>query len=102
MHFLRVSGFPCNPVASLFVMQWAGPEFRWTVDWENLMKEKSHVHREKSSAAGGGRWSAKRKTSVVLELLRGADLEATSRKQRVTVATLTQWRTGSSPAAKPG
>jgi len=34
----------------------------------------------------------KRKASVVLELLRGADLEATSRKHRVTIATLTQWR----------
>ena len=44
------------------------------------------------SSAGGGRWSAKRKMSVVLELLRGADLEATSRKHRVTIATLTQWR----------
>jgi hypothetical protein len=42
--------------------------------------------------AGGGRWSAKRKVSVILELLRGADLESTSRKHRVTVATLTQWR----------
>jgi transposase-like protein len=27
-----------------------------------------------------------------LELLRGADLESTSRKHRVTAATLTQWR----------
>jgi transposase len=45
-----------------------------------------------SSAAAGGRWSARRKTSVILELLRGADLEATSRKYRVTVATLTEWR----------
>jgi hypothetical protein len=45
-----------------------------------------------SSPAGGGRWSAKRKMSVVLELLHGADLEATSRKHRVTIATLTQWR----------
>src|SRR6476620_11746303 len=45
-----------------------------------------------SSAAGGGRWSAKRKMSVILELVRGADLEATSRKYRVTVATLTEWR----------
>jgi len=45
-----------------------------------------------SSAAGGGRWSAKRKVSVVLELLRGADLESTSRKYRVTAATLTEWR----------
>ena len=36
-----------------------------------------------SSGAGGGRWSAKRKMSMILELLRGADLEPTSRKHRV-------------------
>jgi transposase-like protein len=47
---------------------------------------------ESSAAAGAGRWSAKRKASVVLELLRGADLESTSRKYRVTIATLTEWR----------
>ena len=47
---------------------------------------------ESSAAAGGGRWSAKRKVSVILELLRGADLESTSRKYRVTAATLTLWR----------
>jgi transposase len=35
---------------------------------------------------------ARRKVSVVLELLRGADLETTSRKHRVTIATLTLWR----------
>jgi transposase-like protein len=29
---------------------------------------------------------------VILELLRGADLESTSRKHRVTAATLTNWR----------
>jgi transposase-like protein len=29
---------------------------------------------------------------VILELLRGADLEGTSRKYRVTVATLSEWR----------
>ena len=47
---------------------------------------------QETSAAAGGRWSARRKMSVILELLRGADLEATSRKYRVTVATLSQWR----------
>ena len=47
---------------------------------------------ESSAASGGGRWSAKRKMSVILELLRGADLESTSRNCRVTVATLTEWR----------
>lgn len=41
---------------------------------------------------GSGRWSSKRKVSVILELLRGADLESTSRKHRVTVATLSAWR----------
>jgi len=47
---------------------------------------------ESSAILGGGRWSAKRKVSVILELLRGADLESTSRKHRVTVATLSAWR----------
>jgi hypothetical protein len=47
---------------------------------------------ESSARAGAGRWSAKRKVSVVLEILRGADLESTSRKYRVTAATLTEWR----------
>ena len=37
---------------------------------------------------GKGRWSARRKMTVVLELLRGAELEATSRKYGVTAATL--------------
>ena len=41
---------------------------------------------------GKGRWSARRKMTVVLELLRGAELEATSRKYGVTAATLTHWR----------
>jgi transposase len=45
-----------------------------------------------SAAAGAGRWSSRRKVSVVLELLRGADLESTCRKYRVTAATLTEWR----------
>ncbi len=45
-----------------------------------------------SGRGGKGRWSAKRKMSVVLELLRGADLESTSRKHGVTAATLSEWR----------
>ena len=44
------------------------------------------------SGRAGGRWSARRKTAVILELLRGADLESTSRKYRVTAATLIEWR----------
>ena len=45
-------------------------------------------------SSGKGRWSARRKMTVVLELLRGAELEATSRKYRVTAGTLTRWREG--------
>jgi transposase len=41
---------------------------------------------------GKGRWCAKRKAGVVLELLRGADLESTSRKYGVAAATLSEWR----------
>jgi hypothetical protein len=41
---------------------------------------------------GKGRWSAKRKVAVVLELLRGEDLEGVSRKYAVTAATLSAWR----------
>jgi transposase-like protein len=47
---------------------------------------------ESAAAGGARRWSSKRKLSVILELLRGADLESTSRKYRVTIATLTEWR----------
>jgi len=47
---------------------------------------------ESSVRAGAGRWSARRKVSVVLEILHGADLESTSRKYRVTAATLIEWR----------
>jgi transposase len=39
-----------------------------------------------------GRWSARRKVSVVLELLRGADLESVSRRHGVTAATISEWR----------
>ena len=48
--------------------------------------------RRKPAAAARAARSAKRKASVVLELLRGADLESTSRKHCVTAATLTEWR----------
>src|SRR5438270_4772073 len=47
---------------------------------------------ESGPLPGAGRWSARRKVSVILEVLRGADLDSTSRKHRVTVATLTEWR----------
>src|SRR4051812_24688497 len=39
-----------------------------------------------------GRWSARRKMSVVLELLRGADLETLSRRHGVTAAAISEWR----------
>jgi hypothetical protein len=52
--------------------------------------------------SGKGRWSAKRKLSVVLELLRGAELESTSRKYGVTVAALSQWREAFLAAGEAG
>ena len=39
-----------------------------------------------------GRSSARRKTEAVLRLLRGEDLETTSRQLGVTAATLSSWR----------
>ena len=48
--------------------------------------------RASSALVGRGRWSARRKVSVVLELLRGADLESVSRHHGVTAAKLSQWR----------
>ena len=45
-----------------------------------------------SGRRGKGRWSAKRKVAVVLELLRGEDMESLSRKYAITAATLSSWR----------
>ena len=39
-----------------------------------------------------GRWSSRRKTEVVLRVLRGADLDALSREFGVTAGTIAQWR----------
>ena len=39
-------------------------------------KNDSEVAPESSALPGGGRWSSKRKLSVILEILRGADLES--------------------------
>jgi transposase-like protein len=43
-------------------------------------------------AAERGRWSSRRKTEVVLRILRGEALDALSRELGVTAATLAQWR----------
>src|ERR671933_877952 len=39
-----------------------------------------------------GRWSSRRKTEVVLRILRGEALDALSRELGLTAATLAQWR----------
>ena len=44
------------------------------------------------SHKGNGRFSAKRKTTAVLRLLRGEDLDLLSREYKVTAAKLSQWR----------
>jgi transposase-like protein len=45
-------------------------------------------------ASGGerGRWSSRRKTEVVLRVLRGEDLDALSRELGVTAGTIGHWR----------
>jgi transposase-like protein len=55
-------------------------------------KKADSENSESTAMPGSGRWSSKRKLTVILELLRGNDLEATSRKHRVTAATLSEWR----------
>jgi hypothetical protein len=47
---------------------------------------------QSEAAAERGRWSTRRKTEVVLRLLRGEALDAVSRELGVTAATLAQWR----------
>lgn len=37
-------------------------------------------------------WTSKRKTEIVLQLLRGEDIEMLSRKYEVTVSDISQWR----------
>ena len=39
-----------------------------------------------------GRWSSRRKTEIVLRVLRGEDLDALSRELGVTAATIAGWR----------
>ena len=43
-------------------------------------------------SSGTGRWSARRKVSVVIEVLKGESLESLSRRHGVTAAKLSQWR----------
>src|SRR5919199_1433501 len=48
--------------------------------------------RSPETAPERGRWSSRRKTEVVLRILRGEALDAVSRELGVTAATLAQWR----------
>jgi transposase len=50
------------------------------------------MSRQKPPRRGAGRWSTRRKVSVVLDLLRGADLETLSRRRGVTAAKISEWR----------
>lgn len=51
---------------------------------------------------GRGRWSAKRKVPVVVDLLRGEDLETLSRRHGVTTTTISAWRDTGLAAAEAG
>lgn len=44
------------------------------------------------SQHGGGRWSATRKTEIVLRLLRGEEIDLVSREIHVNAGTLASWR----------
>ncbi len=54
--------------------------------------------RSPSGDAGGradrGRWSSRRKTEVVLRILRGEELDALSRELGISTARLSAWRDG--------
>ena len=47
---------------------------------------------QSETPAERGRWSSRRKTEVVLRILRGEALDALSRELGVTAAALAQWR----------
>ena len=47
---------------------------------------------EQGASSERGRWSSRRKTEVVLRVLRGEDLDALSRELGVTAGTIGQWR----------
>ncbi len=47
---------------------------------------------ERGSSGERGRWSSRRKTEVVLRVLRGEDLDALSRELGVTAGTIASWR----------
>ena len=59
---------------------------------------------EQRASSERGRWSSRRKTEVVLRVLRGEDLDALSRELGVTAGTIAQWRdqflTGGQAAVK--
>jgi Transposase len=46
----------------------------------------------RGSSGERGRWSSRRKTEVVLRVLRGEDLDALSREVGVTAGAIAQWR----------
>ena len=45
-----------------------------------------------ASSRDRGRWSSRRKTEIVLRLLRGEDLDSVSREIGVTAAAMSSWR----------
>ena len=45
-----------------------------------------------ASSGDRGRWSSRRKTEIVLRLLRGEDLDSVSREIGVTAAAMSGWR----------
>ena len=57
-----------------------------------MSQGKQHEAGASAALVGTGRWSARRKVSVVIEVLTGESLESLSRRHGVTAAKLSQWR----------
>ena len=58
--------------------------------------------RKQSGPKSKGRWSSKRKSAVVVRLLRGESLDEVSRETGVTAARLSEWRESFLAAGEEG
>jgi transposase-like protein len=72
----------------------SAPGFRWTSCWDiiGVQTQESTPVSNTPNPGERGRFSSQRKTTTVLRLLRGEDLELVSRELGVTASTLSGWR----------
>jgi hypothetical protein len=72
----------------------SAPGFRWTSDWDIICVQTQEPTPTSNTPNPGerGRFSAPRKATTVLRLLRGQSLAVLSRELGVTAAALASWR----------